>query len=130
MLTLNQSYNGSVTMKQWILQMELQQVVMNQQQCQDPSKSTSHALLHASCLLQGRGCRGDVCVQIARGSRAIVPWVCWHSPTNARAYCGRNALLPHCHQLSHMQPASEGAKCVIIVTLWGTIGVLLIVSVI
>ena len=62
--------------------------------------------LQASCLLQGRGCWGDVCAETARGSGAVISGVHCYSSTTVSAYRGRIALLPHCHQLSHMQPAT------------------------
>ena len=54
--------------------------------------------------------RGDVCGQTARGSRSVVSGVHCYCPTNARAYRGRVALLSHCRQLSHMQPAAGRAN--------------------
>ena len=44
-LTLNRSYIGSTTMKQWILHRVLQRVAMNQQQIRDPSKSFTYKLV-------------------------------------------------------------------------------------
>ena len=102
------------------------------QLCIQAGEQCGTRLLQASCLLQGRGCWGDVCMQAARGSGAVVSGVHCYSPTTASAYRGRIALLPYYHQLSHMQPATGRGqtKCMIIVTMWGFIGVLHIVCVI
>ena len=67
---------------------------------------TTNRLLQASSLLQGRGYWGDVCAQAARGGEAVVSGVHCYSPTTASAHRGRIALLPHCHQLPHMQSAA------------------------
>ena len=99
-----------------VLHRVLQQVAVNQRQRRDPSKSTSHAALHTRwCVVWSRTSPGLLVSY--RGEDAGEKFVCKlqeEADQLFQEYIGTpqqllkltEALLPHCHQLSHMQPAA------------------------
>ena len=74
--------------------------------CIQAGEQCGTGLIQTSCLLQSRGSWVDVFAEAARGSGAGVSGVHFYFLTTASAHRGRIAFLPHCHQLSHMQPVA------------------------